>query len=79
MNVDNSNDDAARRTFWAEQMETGYGFVEKLLAFPVDECGEGFASIPDTAESAGVEMQFSDTKIVGDLDRISCVRVSSTM
>ncbi len=77
MSVESSNDDeAARRAFWAEQMEAGYGFVEQLLTFPVAECGEGFASIPDAAESAGVEMRFSDTKIAGDLDRIYFMRES---
>lgn len=76
MTGENSNDDAARRTFWAETMETGYAFVEQLLAYEVDECDEGFASIPDAAESAGVEMLFSNTKIVGDLDRIYFLRES---
>ncbi len=69
-----STDDAARRTYWAEQMELGYAFVEKLLAYPVEECGEGFASIPEAAESAGVEMLFSGSKIVGDLDRVFFMR-----
>ncbi len=76
MSQENSNDDAARRAFWSETMEVGYDFVEQLLAFKVDECGEVFASIPDAAESAGVELLFSDTKIVGDLDRIYYMRES---
>ena len=76
MNPETPNDDAARRTYWSETMEAGYRFVEQLLAFEVDECGEGFASIPDAAESAGVEMWFSDTKIAGDLDRIYFLRES---
>jgi len=76
MNPETSDDDGARRSFWADQMEIGYGFVEQLLTFPVDECGEGFASIPDAADAAGIEMLFSDTKIVGDLDRIYYMRES---
>ena len=69
MSSNDTEDDARRRAYWAEQMELGYQFVEKLIEFPVEECGEGFASIADEAESAGVEMLFSDTKIVDDLYR----------
>ena len=63
-----------RRAYWAEQMEEGYAMVEKLLAFPVEECGEPFANLPEAAEAAGVEMEFSDTKIAGDLDRVYFLR-----
>lgn len=55
-------------------MELGYGMVEELLAYPVEECGEAFGSIPEAAEAAGVEMLFSDTKIAGDLDRVYYMR-----
>jgi len=71
-----TNDDAARRAYWAEQMEAGYLVVQQLIEFPVQECGEGFASIPDAAQAAGVEMQFSTSKIAGDLDRIYFMRES---
>lgn len=71
---DNSED--ARRAYWTEQLELGYGMVEQLLAYPLEECGEGFASIPEAAAAAGVEMQFSDTKIAGDLDRVFFLRES---
>ena len=69
-----AEEDAGRRAYWAELMDLGYQFVEKLIEFPVDECGEGFASIADEAAAAGVEMLFSDTKIVDDLDRIYFMR-----
>ncbi len=69
-----STDEAARRAYWADQMELGYAFVEKLLAYPVQECGEGFASIRDAAAAAGVEMLFSTSKIVNDLDRVFFMR-----
>ncbi len=67
---------ASRRAYWAEQMELGYQMVQQLLAFPVNECGEPFASIPAAAQSAGVEMQFSDSKIAGDLERVFFIRES---
>ena len=68
------NDDAARRAYWAEQMELGYAMVQKLIAFPVNECGEGFASIPDASAAANVEVQFSTSKIAGSLDRVFYMR-----
>ena len=71
-----SNNDAARRAYWTEQMELGYAMVEKLIAFPVNECGEGFASLADAAAAANVEMQFSTSKIAGDLDRVFYMRES---
>lgn len=69
-------DQAARRAYWTEQMEQGYAMVEQLIAFPVNECGEGFASLPNLAMEAGVEMLFSDSKIAGDLDRVFSMRES---
>lgn len=73
MSVDSED---ARRAYWTEQMELGYKMVEELLAFPVAECGEGFASIPAAAEESGVKMIFSDSKIAGDLSRIFFIRES---
>ena len=71
-----NNDEAVRRAYWADQMEQGYGIVQKLIAFSVNECGERFASIPDAATAANVEMLFSSSKIAGDLDRVFFLRES---
>lgn len=71
-----NHDDAARRAYWAEQMQAGYEIVRQVLEFPVQECGEPFASLRDAAETAGVEMLFSDSKIAGELDRIYFLRES---
>ena len=70
------SDENARREYWSEQMELGYEMVEQLLEHPDEECGERFASIPAAAEAAGIEMWFSDSKIVGDLDRVYHLRES---
>lgn len=70
------SDEDARRAYWTEQMEAGYALVQKVMEFPVEECGEGFGSIPDAAQAAGVEMWFSDSKIAGDLDRVYFMRES---
>ena len=72
--LDAPHDDLARREYWAEQMQLGYDLVEVVLPFVVNECGEGFGSIPDAAENAGVEMAFSTSKIAGDLDRVFYMR-----
>jgi D-alanyl-D-alanine dipeptidase len=71
-----NNDEAARRAYWADQMEQGYAIVQKLIEFPVNECGERFASILDAAAAANVEMLFSTSKIAGDLDRVYFLRES---
>ena len=68
--------DAARRAYWAEQMELGYAVVEQVLPFEVRECGEAFASLRDAAAAGGVEMQFSTSKIAGLLDRVFFMRAS---
>lgn len=69
-------DDAARREYWTQQMELGFEMVEQLLAFPVAECGEGFAALPVAVADAGVKILFSTSKIAGNLDRIFCMRES---
>ncbi|MCA9056962.1 MAG: hypothetical protein KDA85_00625 [Planctomycetaceae bacterium] len=65
-----------RRDYWADQMELGHALVEQLLAFPVQECGEAFASIPAAVDEAGVEVLFSNSKIAGNLDRVFQIRRS---
>lgn len=67
-------DDAARRAYWTQQMDLGYELIQKVLAFPFEECGEGFASMPEALASAGVEAQFSTSKIAGELDRVFYIR-----
>lgn len=71
-----TTDEAARRAYWADLMEQGYEVVQKVLKFEVRECGEGFASLPDAAESAGIEMLFSTSKIAGELERVFFMRES---
>lgn len=73
-----NDDENARRAYWTAQMEQGFAMVEKLIAFPVNECGERFASLPEVAANAGVEMRFSSSKIAGDLERVYFMRESLT-
>jgi len=69
-------DEDARREFWNFHMERSAELLRAMQQQPTRECGQGFASIPDAAEAAGVQMWFSDTKIAGDCDRIFCIRES---
>ena len=71
-----TNNEGARRAYWTEQMEAGYAIVEKLIAFPVSECGEKFASLRDAATAVNVDMLFSTSKIAGELDRVYFMRES---
>ncbi len=66
----------ARRAYWSEQMEKGYDLVQKIMAFEVQECGEGFASLQDAVAADGVEILFSTSKIAGELDRLFYIRES---
>ncbi|HND52390.1 MAG TPA: M15 family metallopeptidase, partial [Pirellulaceae bacterium] len=50
--------------------------IQRVIPFEVQECDEGFASIVDAAESAGVEMLFSTSKIAGELNRVYFMRES---
>jgi D-alanyl-D-alanine dipeptidase len=75
-NASATSDDAARRAYWAEQMQAGCDMIQGLLPFEVRECGEGFASLRDAADSANIEMQFSDTKLAGEIERVYFIRES---
>lgn len=68
--------DEARRSYWTQQLDRGREVVQDVLRFPVAECGEPFASLRDAAAAAGVEMQFSETRIAGALERVFFMRES---
>lgn len=70
------SDEDDRRKFWTFHMERSAELLNAMQQQPTQECGEGFASIPDAADEAGVEMWFSDSKIAGDIDRIFYIRQS---
>jgi D-alanyl-D-alanine dipeptidase len=67
-------DDMERVRYYAAQMEEGYRFMEEMMRYPVEECGEPLESLPDAVRAAGVDVEFSKTKIVNDLDRIFRLR-----
>ena len=69
-----SDDAAARRTYWREEMEAGYRFMEAILAYPVEECGEGVVSLAAAAAGSGVEVAFAGTKVGGGYERLFVIR-----
>ena len=60
-----THDEAARVAFWVEYMEQSYTLTEAIMRHPLQECREGFASIPAAAEAAGADMRFSTTQLAG--------------
>ena len=66
--------EAERREYWAQQMEAAYGFMSEVLDYPVEECGEPLASIPDAVKAAGVEVVFAHSKLTVNHDRIFRLR-----
>jgi len=63
------NDEDARRAYWAEQMESAHEFMERILEYPVEECGESLVSLPESVGTEGLSVQFSHTKLAGDYER----------
>ena len=72
-NIDQSG---ARVRFWTEYMERSRQLIEAMEQYPLAECGEPLASIPDAARAAGVELLFSTTKLAGQMERIFHIRAS---
>jgi D-alanyl-D-alanine dipeptidase len=60
-----SNEQTARRAYWIEQMEAAHDFMSRILDYPVQECGEPLASLPEAAAAAGVAVEFSHTLMAG--------------
>jgi D-alanyl-D-alanine dipeptidase len=70
------HDEAARVAFWMEYMEQSYALAEAIIRHPLQESGEGFASIRAAAEAAGVDVRFSTTRLAGQFERLFFIRES---
>jgi len=68
------DEEEARRDYWTEQMESAYGFMNKMLEYQVKECGECLISLPEAARAEGVTVQFSPTKLLGNHERLFYLR-----
>jgi zinc D-Ala-D-Ala dipeptidase len=52
--------EVARRSYWAGQLEEAHAFMMRVKDYPVAECGEPMTSLADAAREAGVDVAFSD-------------------
>ena len=50
-----THDEQARRSYWTEQMEAAHAFIMSAQDYPVEECGEVMAFLPDAVQEAEVE------------------------
>jgi D-alanyl-D-alanine dipeptidase len=73
MNSEKDNEDI-RRAYWSEQMEAAYGFMDRMRAYPVAECGEPLVFLPDAVAAEGLAVKFSLTRLAGRHDRLFYLR-----
>ena len=64
------------RTYWTQQMDAAHAFVQRLLAWPVEECGEPLCCLRRRARESGVEIVFPEGKKLGRFGRSFHVRQS---
>jgi D-alanyl-D-alanine dipeptidase len=55
-------------------MEAAYAFMTAIAEYPVEECGEPVAFLPDAAQGASVEVVFSETGVGGQHERLFYLR-----
>jgi len=73
MNTHQENEEI-RRDYWIKQMESAYGFMGKMLEYPVEECGEPLVSLPQSVMAGGGAVQYSQTRLAGSHERIFYLR-----
>jgi D-alanyl-D-alanine dipeptidase len=54
-----SNEDQARRTYWTEQLEQAFNFMEQVRTYPVAECGEKLVSLVEAVQGTDLRVEFS--------------------
>lgn len=57
-------------------MEAAYAFMQRLLEYPLAECSETLAAVPDAARAAGVRIEFPAGLKLGSLERVFALRRS---
>jgi len=66
--------DGARRDYWISQMESARRFMDEILEYPVEECGESLISLPEAVRTSRVVLQFSHTKLAASHPRLFYLR-----
>ena len=67
-------DEAARRAYWASQLDEAHDFMMRVMEHPVEECGEKLVPLGPVADEAGVEVLFSTRPHVQSLPRLFVLR-----
>jgi len=70
----NEATEVKRRAFWIEQLDKADEFMQAIMPYPVEECGEGVVFLPDVAKEAGVTVAFSETPVGGSFKRLFYLR-----
>lgn len=63
-----------RRAYWTRAMDEADDFMQRILTYPVAECGEPALSLVGAVAAAGVEVAFSDRPHVYGLPRLYLLR-----
>jgi D-alanyl-D-alanine dipeptidase len=69
-----TTDEALRIGYWRSAMDQGRRFMDRLLEYPVQECGEPLVSLEEATRGSDVEMAFSATPIIDAIPRIYALR-----
>ena len=64
------------QTYWQQQMDEAYNFMQRMLEYPLSECGERVVSLPELAAAHDIDMRFSARPHVGNRARIYYMRES---
>ena len=64
------------REFWADCMEAAWELMQRLLVYPVEECGENLTMLPPLAQAQGVPLDFPPGKKRGTFERTYALRES---
>lgn len=67
---DKQDDEDRRRVYWTKQMEAAFDFMDRILAYPVEECGEPLVSMREAVAAEGLTVDFSQTWIAGRHERL---------
>jgi len=67
-------DEDKRRAYWSEQMEEAHELMSEVADCAVADSGEQMISLREAVDDAGIEVAFSDTKVVDNHDRIFFLR-----
>lgn len=69
-----SQEEDARRAYWAAQMDEAHAFMLQIRQYPVVECGEPLVSMTDAVRGTGIEVSFSARPHVQGLPRLYWLR-----